>query len=407
MDPFVAESSSSSRAPPFSLVEFGNLVSAALDSPFPILSSDSSPLFSVSYNRETPQETEQSGSRVRQIIKKLKKRASTLVKRPSPRSVTSVRASSPEYRIPELRLSSNVSCADFVPYIPLVAQYERASPHVRQLSTCRSTPSLPTQRSLKTLYDTSNAFHSFPKSPSTSSCSSGSTSSESQYPTTPLNNVFEESTLIRRWSCSTETDESPFDPFAKPPVSMSLPHTPTFIASSVRPYRRAHLPPSPPNPPPKWPLPALPPPESTHPYRRAMPLWYSSSESLSESLSDSAPASPTLRSRKRTSLLDAFPAPPTFTPLPMPETPPRRCRASSPFPFTPTRNVDWLDLMSSPGSELELEPEPESPASESVPDWDSSPDDDDDDQHSCCGSVETSTSGHSTSDDAFHSACSG
>ncbi|KAF7367653.1 hypothetical protein MSAN_00829000 [Mycena sanguinolenta] len=244
MDPFVvAASSSSPRAPPFSLVEFGNLVSAALDSPFPILSSDSSPLFSVPYNMETPQETEQSGSRVRQIIRKFKKRATALVKRPSARSVTSIRARSPEYRIPELRLSSSVSCADFVPYLPLVAQYERAS-HLRQLSsTCRSTPSLPTQRPLKTLYDTSNASHSsFVHSPSASSCSSASTSSESQYPTTPLNPVFEETALIRRWSSSTETDEGPFDPFAKPPVSMSLPHASTSSTSASHPRRRARSP---------------------------------------------------------------------------------------------------------------------------------------------------------------------
>ncbi|KAJ7300826.1 hypothetical protein DFH08DRAFT_1090443 [Mycena albidolilacea] len=376
MDPAVAPSSSSSRAPPFSLVEFRNLVSAALDSPDPIPFSESSPLFSVSY---TPLESEQNGSRVRQIIQKFKKRATSLVRRPSTRTTAVVRANSPEYHIPELRLSANVSCDEFAPYLPLVTQYERRSPYVRPMSTCRSTPFLPSQYSLTNLYDLSNSSHtSFTPSPTRTSCSSGSTSSESQYPTTPLNTVFEAN---RRWSrCSTdETYENPSDPFAKPivPVSCFHTYTPAITKPSSRPpRRRARLPLSPTKPPPVSPIPALPP--LPHPYRRATPLMFpesptppsrSRSESVSRSLS---------RKDSSNSLLDAFPAPPTHTPTP-PVTPtrPRRCRASSPFPFTPTRSpdagADWLDLSSSPGSLVD---------------------------------GASSASGHSDVD-VFHSACSG
>ncbi|KAJ7763918.1 hypothetical protein B0H14DRAFT_3510574 [Mycena olivaceomarginata] len=244
MDPAAApSSSSSSRAPPFSLVEFRNLVSAALDSPDPIPFSESSPLFSVSY---PPLESEQNGSRVRQIIQKFKKRATSLVRRSSTRTTAVVRANSPEYRIPELRLSANVSCDEFAPYLPLVAQYERRSPYVRPMSTCRSTPFLPSQYSLTNMYDLSNSSHtSFTPSPTRTSCSSGSTSSESQYPTTPLNTVFEAN---RRWSrCSTdETYENPSDPFAKPIVPVSRFHT--YTPAITKPT-------SPPAPPPRAPSP--------------------------------------------------------------------------------------------------------------------------------------------------------
>ncbi|KAK7008076.1 hypothetical protein R3P38DRAFT_2409919, partial [Favolaschia claudopus] len=216
-------STTSSRAPPFSLVEFGNLVSAALESPDPILYSDASTFFSLPNGSRcgTPAGSEQSGSsRVRQMLQKFKKRASSLVKRPSTRRLSSLRASSPEYQIPELSLSSE---GEFAPYMPLVTQYERRTPYVRPISTCMSTPSLPSQYTLElSHYGTSSlsSSHSYSiPSPSTSDsscCSSTGTSSESQHPTTPLNTVFEEC-AIRRWShCSTETDETPSDPFTHP-----------------------------------------------------------------------------------------------------------------------------------------------------------------------------------------------
>ncbi|KAK7064949.1 hypothetical protein R3P38DRAFT_2491252, partial [Favolaschia claudopus] len=217
MDRCASPSITSSRAPPFSLVEFGNLVSAALDSPDSILSSDASTFFSLSNASRcgTPAGSEQSGgSRVRQMLQKFKKRASSLVKRPSTRRLSSLRASSPEYQIPELSLSPE---NEFAPYMPLVTQYERRTPYVRPISTCMSTPSLPSQYTLESHYGTtSNSSHSYSiPSPSTSdsSCCSSGTSSESQHPTTPLNTVFEEC-AIRRWShCSTDTDETPSDPF--------------------------------------------------------------------------------------------------------------------------------------------------------------------------------------------------
>ncbi|KAJ7723307.1 hypothetical protein DFH07DRAFT_1067281 [Mycena maculata] len=320
MDP--SSFSSSSRAPPFSLLEFGDLVSAALDSPDPLLSFNS-PVLSLSRGSDkTPSEDDQSGSRMRQMLNKFKKRASALVKRPSTRPSPRLRASSPEYRIPELSLSAsihNVSCDNFVPYLPLVTQYERTSPYEHPFSTFSSTPSLPSQYSTRSLYTNSNSsYSSVVPSPSTSSCSS---SSDSQYPITPLTTVSEEGYPARRWSASsTEPDGPSADPFAKPAVCV-VPHTFSAPARPLR-RRRARLPLAPAKPPPTTPIPP-PPAKYTHPYARA-------------------PTPP--------SLLDAFPAPPAHTPTP-PATP-RRYRASSPFPFTPPRaaGADWLDLSSPPGS---------------------------------------------------------
>ncbi|KAJ7474252.1 hypothetical protein FB451DRAFT_1398240 [Mycena latifolia] len=327
--------SASPRALPFSLVEFGDLVSAALDSPDPLLSFNSSRLFSVG---ENPADGEQGSSRVRQMLKKFKKRAFAFGKRPS---TCPPRPSSPVYRIPELRLSmsfQNVSCDDFVPYVPLVTQYERA--RARPNSPLRSTPSLPSHdhSSSHSLYTASNSSHSSfatAPTPSTSSCSSAS-ASISSYPTTPLTTVSEEGFPARRWSaCSSDSDLTPAshgadaDAFGKRAVH-DVPPSGTFPAAAARPLRcRARLPLA--QPPPACPIPApplpLPFPAHTHPYRRAQPLL--------------EPESPTPRPPTRRggggSLLDEFPAPPSYTP-----SPPRRCRTSAPPPVH--CGAPWPDL---------------------------------------------------------------
>ncbi|KAJ7637855.1 hypothetical protein B0H17DRAFT_1277770 [Mycena rosella] len=327
MDYYTA--STSPRAPPFSLVEFGDLVSAALESPDPLFS-NASRLFSLDGRGENLQEGDGSSSRVRQMLKKFKKRAATLVKRPSTRPM---RPSSPEYRIPELRLSTcfrNASCEEFVPYIPLVAQYERMSP------AYRSTPALPTQCAAPSLYTNSNSSHSsFAPTPSTSSCSSATTAS---FPTTPLTTVSEEGFPPRRWSASSSTDAdseppTPRDPFAKHALRVvprsKLAAYPSPSPSPTRPTRRRRRPArvAPAQPPPARPIPP-PPFAHTHPYRRAQPR----------------PASPV-----SFALLDAFPAPPSHTPSP-PVTPPRRTRAP-PRPLT--LSPPWLDLSSPPESDCE------------------------------------------------------
>ncbi|KAJ7259787.1 hypothetical protein C8J57DRAFT_1339150, partial [Mycena rebaudengoi] len=320
-----SESPSSPRVPPFSLVEFGDLVSAALDTPDPLLSFNTSPFFSKLHPGENAASGEQSIGRFRQVLQKFKKHATAFARRSAARSTEEVRPSSPEYRIPELSLSVSwcgASGDDFVPYLPLVAQYERSSPYQRPISTYSSTPSLPSQCSTRSLYANSNSSYcSFnPPSPGASSCSSGYTSSESHYPTTPLRTVSEESCSC--WSAdSADWDDCPTDPFRKTGVHVvcSPSFTPTF-PSNARPLRRRGLlclPPS--QPPPSCPLPPAP---LSH--RRPPRLM----------LQD-----PRTRTVSSTTLLDAFPTPPAHTPTRTPPvTPKRRYRASgliSPPPQDP------------------------------------------------------------------------
>ncbi|KAJ7461402.1 hypothetical protein B0H11DRAFT_2057005 [Mycena galericulata] len=154
-----------SRLPPFSLVEFGDLVSAALDPPGDALSFPNAPLFSLSSHTIERKKSiqnlnvSQSHSRVRRILSKLKKRAAALVKRPRPRLPVRFRhASSKQQPLREQRVQSSVLSvtptpaldegldpdADddslvFAPYLPLVAQYERMAPYAYAYAA----PSLP------------------------------------------------------------------------------------------------------------------------------------------------------------------------------------------------------------------------------------------------------------------------
>ncbi|KAJ6569278.1 hypothetical protein B0H19DRAFT_1256926 [Mycena capillaripes] len=397
--------------PPFSLVEFGSLVSAALDSPDPILFS--SPVSYASSSTAALHDAVQSDSYVgvRQMLSKFKKRASALVKRPSsttqPRAET--RAQSPEYRhrIPELRLSASLHTDEdaddaFVPYLPLVTRYERAA---------RSMPSLPTQCSSHAVsqshyhaYAThSNASHSSFASPtsssfpspslsanSTSSCSSASSSS---YPTTPLTTVSKE----RRWSVCTSTssaaDENPIDPFAKPlyVVPASAPGSSNSKSNSnpgfrPRPRRLLPLAPAPaPAPAPPLPLP-LPPVSVSMPSREGQrqrhPYDLPPLPSPTLSSNSSRTRTQSHRAKKKTvrSLLDAFPAPPTFTPTP-PTTPARTGEGR--FAAQQMQTPPWLDPESSSAS-ISYSPPSRSRTSHDSGSWHSEVDEDGDVFHSAC-----------------------
>ncbi|KAJ6474434.1 hypothetical protein C8R47DRAFT_1221153 [Mycena vitilis] len=351
-----SSASASTRAPPFSLLEFGNLVSAALDSPDPLLLS---PFLSGPAHHSIDSNAHDEQKRgVRTLLKKFTKRASAFVRRSSA-SPTTTRPSSPEYRIPELRLASASSSASlytaadadaFVPYLPLVAQYERASPRAHAFS--RSTPSLPSQyaahrpnRALSTRASTASFSHAVSSPSSTSSCSSTSTSSttsssfsssssssSSAYPPTPLalstvSESFESEEGPTQWSGSSEDltlsldvdvagEEGEEDPFYKPRLQILPLSTPLLLPSSKRTLRRTHthtrtrrIPGSPPRPPPARPIPAPPLPSlparglkytsyTAHPYLLAAPRPETPSSPSplpppSSLCKSAAPASPT------------------------------------------------------------------------------------------------------------------
>ncbi|KAJ7630295.1 hypothetical protein FB45DRAFT_1003463 [Roridomyces roridus] len=131
----LAPASSSSRLPTFSLVEFRDLVSAALDSPEPCLSFTTSfSLFSPTLERKKSsnnlrahlqQQQPSTSARMRHMLVKLKKRAASLVvKRPRLRFRHSSVAHTP--RISPTFAPASVNSDDFAPYLPLAIQYERA-----------------------------------------------------------------------------------------------------------------------------------------------------------------------------------------------------------------------------------------------------------------------------------------
>ncbi|KAJ7038661.1 hypothetical protein C8F04DRAFT_1231844 [Mycena alexandri] len=287
-----------SRAPPFSLLEFGDLVSAALASPDPIrpLSAASPSLFSLTL---PPRETDTrsvttnvtSRRRVRTLLTKFKKRASSAfafvaLYAPSTRPLS--RPKSPAYRIPELRLSVSASTAHlassspsasatvadaddaddaeaeadarFAPTLPLVMQYERAYG--------KSVPELPLRG-----YPSYSRLHSASSSPSTSTSSCSCSSSGSSYPTTPtaLSTVSESSSSASecedgrsRWSASVCSGDESASASASPPAdedAFVVPPPTTHVlrrrTSTRARLARALLPP--PKPVPSLPLPPLPP----------------------------------------------------------------------------------------------------------------------------------------------------
>ncbi|KAJ7106446.1 hypothetical protein C8R43DRAFT_210654 [Mycena crocata] len=150
-------------APPFSLREFGDLVSAALDppssvspqssspspssSPFPASAnsnsnSNSTSAFNIPFsasvsdsNTQKPQRKEERENRsqrgiVHTMLTRFKRRASEFVGSGSVSGSSSslTRPPSPSpYRIPDLRMSAHVASDEsvFVPFVPPVVQYER------------------------------------------------------------------------------------------------------------------------------------------------------------------------------------------------------------------------------------------------------------------------------------------
>ncbi|KAJ7792618.1 hypothetical protein B0H14DRAFT_3562740 [Mycena olivaceomarginata] len=132
-----SSSMSPARLPPFSLAEFRALVSAALDSDAP------APPLALSLRTSTSHPTLQrkksvqnlhaaaSSSRVRLMLSKLKKRAVALIVRRRRLSLPISGSTS----------SKSVDSALFRPYVPLAAQYERASTFAPLAFTCA--PRLP------------------------------------------------------------------------------------------------------------------------------------------------------------------------------------------------------------------------------------------------------------------------
>ncbi|KAJ7152502.1 hypothetical protein C8R46DRAFT_1042765 [Mycena filopes] len=453
------------RAPPFSLLEFGNLVSAALASP------DIPPLASalpVSRESTTAPTAHTAHTTRRSLLSRVKHALVSLRTPPTtnPRRAASEparapphrRARSPAYRIPELQRLSSFNAFDttnpkdasaFEPNVPLVMQYER----VYGLSV----PSLPS-------YSLRTSTSSPPSS--TSSC----TSSGSSYPPTPLtltpvSEAFSEDVCTSRWSLSSSSTCSDAEPvfLTKPNSSNSRPAptpTPTLRRCRTRLSLglrlRLHLLP-PAKPVPACPLPPLPayassrhtstPPTPTvYANQRVSRHTFSASPAPTAHADQHAPsrslrsvrslhslrvchsplhdeetrslttrARPSARSGRRApvpSLLEAFPVPPNSVPSSPYSSPAKSSKSASsspskrprsPFPFT--RPIP----ISIPGA---YPPSP--PRSSAFGDYDEGYDDDfdaqdDGDDLEQGGEEEKGTEGNGgeeVEEDVFHSACS-
>ncbi|KAJ7152517.1 hypothetical protein C8R46DRAFT_1228742 [Mycena filopes] len=386
------------RAPPFSLLEFGDLVSAALASPdIPPLAT-ALPVPRESTATPTATKTRRSLlSRVKHALVSLRFPPSTTHPRraasePAPEPPHR-RARSPAYRIPELQRLSSFNAFDtsnpkdasaFEPAVPLVMQYER----VYGLSV----PSLPSYASYSSP-SSSAYFDSSPPS-STSSC----TSSGSSYPPTPsiLSPVFESSSedaCTSRWplASSAFSDAEPVfltKPTQTPTPTLTLRRRRTRLSLGLG-LRLGLLPPA--KPLPVCPLPPLPshasllpfsqpsfdafsspsafshvasrhtftaptPTPTAHPDQRpskslrsvrSLPFSLSRSPLHDEDTrSLTTRARPSARSGRRApvpSLLDVFPVPPSSVPSSPYSSPSKSVksassspskRPSSPFPFT-------------------------------------------------------------------------
>ncbi|KAJ6531663.1 hypothetical protein DFH09DRAFT_1326424 [Mycena vulgaris] len=221
-----ALSPSPSRLPPFSILEFGDLVSAALDSPDPAFSFSSPSLFTATLARKKSAQTlnltlTRAPSRVRLILTKLK----TLMKRPRLRFRAHPKPRLPPPSALETRFGSADLELDFAPYLPLAVQYERLSPYAIRTSSLITHPE-------------SSSSHA-PPSPTASSfesssfeCSS-STDTHFHSPTTPA------FTLHRPWSVLPIDAEAPDDdPFAKGDVRIVHRSCEVLPSPPARPVRR-------------------------------------------------------------------------------------------------------------------------------------------------------------------------
>ncbi|KAJ7259714.1 hypothetical protein C8J57DRAFT_1233395 [Mycena rebaudengoi] len=303
------ELSSPSRMPPFSLLEFGELVTAALDSPDPSFASTS--LFPLAHSLERKKSAQnlhlQSSSRMRLLLAKIKQRAVALVKRPRLhfRHTSPAKAPTPRHASPTSGFADHStrcsSLEPFVPYLPLAVQYERMSPYGGN--------------SVSVLSASSDCSHA-PPSPTVSFFSSSeSACSGSSTPTTPR----------RPWSVFTVAEDSDdlracYDPFAKAAVRVVHRSCVVLPSPSSTPRRRPRRRPLP------LPLP--------------LPIHDTSPNDSHQSTSDWASHSPSslvhsLHSPSRCS----YYAPPTPTPTPRGRLArsrslaPHAHRSGSPFPL--------------------------------------------------------------------------
>ncbi|KAJ7159526.1 hypothetical protein C8R46DRAFT_1038829 [Mycena filopes] len=277
------------RAPPFSLLEFGDLVSAALASP------DIPPLASAIPVPQATTTPTAPTTRTRSLFSRVK-HALTLVSLRSPHSTTNPRRGasapavpdthrrtrSPTYRIPELQRLSAFSAFDaapltakadaFEPALPLVMQYERVYG--------QSVPLLPSYSAYSSPSASSAYCDSSPPT-STSSC----TSSGSSYPPTPLTlSSVSEDPSESRWSLSSCADSDVNDVFLNVQHLKQVPTpTPTLrrrtrlsLGLGLRFHLGRGLPPA--KPVPACPLPPLPFPHSHPP----------SSDAFSQAFSDTS-----------------------------------------------------------------------------------------------------------------------
>ncbi|KAJ7104392.1 hypothetical protein B0H15DRAFT_942386 [Mycena belliarum] len=312
----------SSRLPPFSLLEFGDLVSAALDSPDPSLSFSSAALFTSTLERKASSQSLQctTTSRVLLLLTRLKKRAAALVKRPrlrvrhsKPLLLPRVCVSSPSVNSTVMDARRRSPRVEFAPHLPLVVQYERSSPYAILTSpTDRTLPSSPT----------STSYSHTPPSPTASSFSSECSSADTHFRAPP------QYTLHRPWSVVTiEADELSDDPFAKGDVRI-VHHSCEVLPSPRRPLRRRrhyhhHRPATPRN---------------AQDWTLSLPDTPSSSDCPSASTCAPTPTPPPAQStsaegalpRLGRSLSLAHPRPYAHAP--------RLPRASSPFPLTLRRS---------------------------------------------------------------------
>ncbi|KAJ7152510.1 hypothetical protein C8R46DRAFT_1357530 [Mycena filopes] len=389
------------RAPPFSLGEFGDLVSAALASP------DIPPLTSAL----PPRQTRARLSALSSFHHQSPRVASEPAREPPHR-----RARSPAYRIPELQRLSSFNAFDttnpqdasaFEPALPLVMQYERVYG--------QSAPSLPSYAYSSSSPSASSAYTDSSPSTSTCSCSSSNSSYPPSSPMTTLSPVCESSSedaCTSRWSLSSSacSDAEPVfltKPTETPTPAPTLRRRRTRLSLGLRLHLGGGvLPPA--KPVPACPLPPLPfhhsPPPSSdafstssasshHTFTALAPTPTAPAKSLRSVRSlHSLPVSPrdhedarslmsarqrpSARSGRRApipSLLDAFPVPPSSVPSSPPSSPSKSAssslskRPSSPFPFT--RPIP----ISIPGAY------PPSPGSS-----DAAEEDEDDEFHSAC-----------------------
>ncbi|KAJ7909474.1 hypothetical protein B0H13DRAFT_2330292 [Mycena leptocephala] len=223
--------SAPARLPPFSLIEFRALVSAALDSspslslslPIPTALRKKSSAQSL---HSSPPSHLHSHSRIRLLLTKLKKRAAALVKRRRTYSKpsASVRVAVSSVVDPDsARSRSSAADSMFTPYLPLPAQHERAL-HDHQGGD-------PYSRSYPSGFVCASPSPSFPfggaASPEPSSSGSESSHSHTHAPPSPTASTF---------SASSASDESSYAYAHAHAYNHVSAYVPPYYSSSALPY---------------------------------------------------------------------------------------------------------------------------------------------------------------------------